>query len=194
MSHYLPIMLDLRGKTVLLVGGGAVACEKLGRILEWTDAVTVIASALSAPTEALAADRSLTVHRRPFAMQDLDGIDIVIVAVDDLALQRSVYEEATRRKILCNAVDLAEYCHFIFPSIIRRDDLVVAISTSGASPAMAKHLKRFWERLIPDDIGDFLRRMRRKRTELPKGKERMALLDGMARKYVAAMAETLKKT
>ena len=81
-------------------------------------------------------------------------------------------------------MDSVDYCDFIFPSYIKKDDLTIAVSTSGASPAMAKHLRRYLERVIPDGIGDFLREMKSLRKTLPKGKERMKMLDEKAENYI----------
>ncbi|MFA5215467.1 bifunctional precorrin-2 dehydrogenase/sirohydrochlorin ferrochelatase [Sulfuricurvum sp.] len=191
---YFPMVMDIREKAFLLVGGGVIACEKFSRIREWTNNISIVALEISDSMQKMADESSVKIEHRAFAMSDLDSIDIVIVAVNDLGLQRDIFYEATRRKILCNAVDLAEYCHFIFPSVIRKGDLIVAISTSGASPAFAKYLRRFFEKLIPLDIGNFLAVMRDKRATMPKGKDRMQFLDIEAQSYMKQMAEYAKKT
>jgi precorrin-2 dehydrogenase / sirohydrochlorin ferrochelatase len=191
-NNYLPVILDLGTKKILLVGGGAIAVEKLSRLVDCTNDIVIVASQCSSQMQEYVQKYSLTLHLRLFEDSDLDGVDIVIAAIDSLELQSDIFTKATARKILCNAVDLPAYCHFIFPSIIRKDDLIVAISTSGASPAAAKYLKRFFERLIPDNIGEFLTMMREKRSSLPKGKERMRLLDGLASGYMRTMSEYAK--
>lgn len=188
-SHYLPVMLDMRKKKILLVGGGAIACEKLSRLVDCTDDITVVAAQCSPKMEEYIEQYALSAYRRAFEESDLDGMDIVIAAVDSLELQSEIFAKANERKILCNAVDLPAYCHFIFPSIIRRDDLIIAVSTSGASPAVAKHLKRFLEKLFPNDIGLFLTMMREKRNSLPKGKERMQILDKLASEYMQTVVK-----
>ncbi|MCK9372327.1 MAG: bifunctional precorrin-2 dehydrogenase/sirohydrochlorin ferrochelatase [Sulfuricurvum sp.] len=188
-SHYLPVMLDLRKKKILLVGGGEIACEKLSRLVDCTDDITIVATECSPKMEEYIRANGFSAYRRVFEESDLEGMDIVIAAVDSLQLQAEIFEKASQRKILCNAVDLPSYCHFIFPSIIRRDDLVIAISTSGASPAIAKHMKRFIDNLIPSDIGSFLTMMRERRKELPKGKERMRYLDQLASEYMSGAAQ-----
>lgn len=192
-SYYLPVMLDMRHKKVLVVGGGAIACEKLSRLVECTEEITVVATECSPEMEGYIGKYGFPLQRRSYEESDLEGFDIVIAAVDSLELQSQIFAQADARKILCNAVDLPGYCHFIFPSIIRRDDLIIAISTSGASPAAAKHLKRFFTSLIPENIGEFLSMMREKRSSLPKGKERMAHLDDLASQYMHTLAEYAAK-
>jgi len=191
--NYFPIMLDLRNKRVLLVGGGAVAYEKFGRLIGCTSEITVISPKYIPEMEECLSKYSITTHRRVFEDSDLDGVDIVIAAVDSQEIQAHIFDEATKRRILCNAVDLPSYCHFIFPSVVRRDSLVVSISTSGASPAFAKHFRRFLEKIIPSDIGDFLKMMRQKRDSTLKGKERMRMLDKEAAEYVNSLADKILK-
>jgi precorrin-2 dehydrogenase/sirohydrochlorin ferrochelatase len=86
--------------------------------------------------------------------------------------------------MLCNSVDSVDYCDFIFPSYTRKGALTVAFSTSGISPSVAKYLRRAIERTIPDSIADFLEEMKTLRASLPKGKERMKLLDAKAKAYI----------
>jgi precorrin-2 dehydrogenase/sirohydrochlorin ferrochelatase len=81
-------------------------------------------------------------------------------------------------------VDNTDYCDFIFPSYVKRDDLTIAFSTGGASPAFAKHIRRHFEKTIPESVGVFLKKMKQLRTEIPKGKERMQTFDKMAEKFI----------
>ncbi len=81
-------------------------------------------------------------------------------------------------------MDSVDYCDFIFPSYVKKDDLTIAISTSGASPAMAKHLRMYLQNLIPEGISDFLKEMKDLRKTLPKGKDRMKMLDKKAEDYI----------
>ncbi len=181
---YFPALLKLDGQKILVVGGGRIAGEKIGKLIDFTHDITVIAPEFSAETAKLVETHGLYRQVRPYREGDIAGFGMVIVAVDDLALQKTVYEACRKAGILCNSVDSVDYCDFIFPSYIKKGPLVIAFSTSGISPSLAKYLRRAIEGLIPDDITEFLARMKQLRTTLPKGKERMRLLDDKARDYV----------
>ncbi len=101
-------------------------------------------------------------------------------------MQEQIFNEAKLLpNCLVNSVDSVNYCDFIFPSYIKKDDLTIVVSTSGSSPAMAKHLKKYLQNLIPDSIGDFLKKMKNYRKTMPKGKERMEFLDKKAQQYIS---------
>ena len=186
---YFPAFLKLNDRRVLLVGGGHIAGEKLEKLLDFTTEITVVAPEISDDIEAAAKTHGLTLHRRPYRPGDLEEVFLVIVAVDDLTLQKEIYESCQDRHILCNSVDSVDYCDFIFPSYTRKGDLTVAFSTSGVSPSVAKYLRRAIECVIPDSIADFLQEMKQLRASLPKGKERMRLLDEKAKAYIEKLFE-----
>jgi precorrin-2 dehydrogenase/sirohydrochlorin ferrochelatase len=99
-------------------------------------------------------------------------------------LHRQIFEETRSSRVLVNSVDDTRYCDFIFPSYVKQGDLTVAFSTSGASPAFAKHIRRWFQESLPEGVDGFLEEMKRLRKELPKGKERMEKFDAMARDFV----------
>ncbi len=181
---YFPAFIKLDGKSVLVVGGGRIAGEKLEKLLDFTDNITVIAPEVGEETEKLVEAGGLKLLKRPYKEDDLGDFDIVIVAVDDLELQKKIYEACQSRHTLCNSVDSVDYCDFIFPSYTKKGDLTVAFSTSGASPSVAKYLRRTIEKFIPDSIAEFLEEMKGLRSSLPKGKERMKMLDEKAKSYI----------
>ena len=166
------------------MGGGNIAYEKLDHLLDFTHDIKVIASELSEQMQIRITQEKLLFEKRTYEVGDIAEYAVVIVAVDDIPLQAAIFKESKSYHCLCNAVDSVDYCDFIFPSYIKKDDLTIAVSTSGASPAMAKHLRRFLEQLIPDTIGEFLKEMKRLRSTLPKGKERMKMLDEKAENYI----------
>ncbi|MCH9812980.1 MAG: bifunctional precorrin-2 dehydrogenase/sirohydrochlorin ferrochelatase [Epsilonproteobacteria bacterium] len=180
---YFPAFLKLDHLKILIVGGGNIATEKLIHMLEFTTNISVISPKLSDTMLQHIAQNNLTYTNRVYQTGDIDGFGIVIVAVDDVTVQKEIYEEAQGKNILCNAVDSVAYCDFIFPSYIKKGDLTMAISTSGSSPAVAKQLRRFLEKVIPDSIGEFLQEMKTFRKTMPKGKDRMKFLEQKAKNY-----------
>ncbi len=186
---YFPAFLKLDDKKVLIVGGGNIAYEKLLHLLDFTSKIDVIAEEFSQEMLTKIQEKNLHFEKRSYQKGDIAAYAIVIVAVDNIALQSEIFEESKAYKCLCNAVDSVDYCDFIFPSYIKKDDLTIAVSTSGASPAMAKHLRRYLQNLIPQSIGEFLQEMRSLRETLPKGKERMKMLDEKAKKYIESWSK-----
>lgn len=181
---YFPAFLKLESKKILIVGGGDVAYEKLDHLLDFTDDITVISPKLSAQMSLKIAEERLIFKERAYKKGDVKEFAIVIVAADDIALQAEIFQESKLYNCLCNSVDSVDYCDFIFPSYVKKDDLTIAISTSGASPALAKHLRRYLQNLIPEGITEFLNEMKKLRSTLPKGKERMKMLDKKAENYI----------
>lgn len=147
MSHYYPVLLDLRGRPCVVIGGGTIATGKVDGLLEAGAMVTVIAPELTPKLAALAAAGRVRHLARPYQTGDLAGAFLAIGATDDRAANAAVWEEATARNLLFNAVDDVPHCNFIAPSILRQGDLTVSISTSGKAPALAVRLK---ERLAPE--------------------------------------------
>jgi len=180
---YFPAFIKLDDLKILIVGGGFIASEKLEHMLDFTKDISVIAPELSSHMKEMIEQNELPYKKRVYEKNDIDGFGIVIVAVDDIEVQKTIYAEAGEKGILCNSVDSVDYCDFIFPSYIKKGDLTIAVSTSGASPAVAKHLRKFLEKVIPDSIVEFLVELKGYRTTMPKGKERMEFLDQKAKDY-----------
>lgn len=180
---YFPALIKLDGKKVLIVGGGKIATDKLMHMLDFTINITVIARLISVEIKDIAKENNLVLFERSFEMSDLEGFDIVIVAVDDIPLQEKIYQKCQEIGILCNSVDSVAYCDFIFPSYIKEGDLIIAVSTSGSSPAVSKYLRRFLQAKLPSNIPSFLEEMKVLRLTLPKGKARMKLLEEKAKAF-----------
>jgi precorrin-2 dehydrogenase/sirohydrochlorin ferrochelatase len=181
---YFPAFVKLDNKKILIVGGGNIAYEKLEHLLDFTNNIKLIASEFSDIILDKIKQENLEFETRTYKSGDIKEFSVVVVAVDNIPLQAEIFEESKEYKCLCNAVDSVEYCDFIFPSYVKKDDLTLAISTSGASPAMAKYLRIYFQELIPDGISDFLREMKELRKSLPKGKQRMKMLDEKAKNYI----------
>lgn len=184
---YFPAFIKLDNKKILIVGGGKIAHEKLERLLDFTKDIKIIAKDFSDSMISSIKNNSLLFEERVYQKGDIKEFAIVVVATDDINLQKEIFNESKKYNCLCNVVDSVEYCDFIFPSYIKKDDLTVAISTSGASPATAKYLKKYLQNLIPDSISLFLKEMKNLRSSLPKGKERMKMLDEKAKNYIDSL-------
>jgi siroheme synthase-like protein len=135
--------LKLSGRRCVVIGGGEVALEKVEGLLACDGRVTIVAPAAEPPLERYAAEGSITWERRAYAGGgDLEGAFLAIAATDDTDVNIAVYEDAERRAMLVNVVDVPPLCNFILPAVVRSGPLAIAISTAGASPALAKRMKR----------------------------------------------------
>ena len=135
--------LKLRGRRCLVIGGGALGLEKAEGLLACDGDVTVISPDVGPELEALAAEGSIRWEQRSYAgPQDLEGVFMVIACTDSTDTNIAIYEDAERRAMLVNIVDVPPLCNFILPAIVRTGPLAIAISTAGASPALAKRMKR----------------------------------------------------
>src|SRR5436305_2433403 len=134
--------LRLGGRPCLVVGGGDVGLEKVDGLLACDGEVTLVAPEALPELEAYDAEGSIRWERREFRDSDLDGKFLAIAATSVTDVNISVYEGAERRAMLCNVVDVPPLCNFILPAIVRTGPLAIAISTAGASPALAKRMKR----------------------------------------------------
>jgi precorrin-2 dehydrogenase/sirohydrochlorin ferrochelatase len=134
--------LNLKGRTCLVVGAGPVGLEKVEGLLVCDARVKVVAPEAIPQVEELARSGSITLHRREFQPEDLDECFVVISATSITQLNESVYRAAEERSILVNVVDVPALCNFILPAIVRSGPIAIAVSTAGASPALAKRMKR----------------------------------------------------
>jgi siroheme synthase-like protein len=141
-KRYYMACLDLEGRNCLVVGGGSVGLEKAKGLLDTGAIVTVVAPQIEPELQLL----PVRWRRARYQPSDLDGNFLVIAATSVNSLNRRIYLDAEARSMLCNVVDTPEICSFILPAVYRRDPIAIAVSTGGASPALAKRLR--------DDLGD----------------------------------------
>jgi precorrin-2 dehydrogenase len=135
--------LKLKGRRCLVVGGGDIGLEKVEGLLACDAGVTVIAPVAHPELEDLAKEGSIEWEKREYTgAADLEGAFMVIAATDDTDVNIAVFDDAERRAMLVNVVDVPPLCNFILPAIVRSGPLAIAISTAGASPALAKRMKR----------------------------------------------------
>ena len=154
---YLPIFLAVGNEPCLLVGGSQAAEPKARLLLRAGARLVVVAVELTPGLRALTGEAGVTWHRRAFRERDLDGVRLVVVAVDDEALAHAVATAARERGIPVNAVDRRPLCSFILPSILDRSPLVAAVSTGGAAPILARILRARLETIIPARFGRLAR-------------------------------------
>ena len=161
MPFRYPVALELSGRRCVVTGGGREAEGKARALLEADADVVVIAPRVSDGFADLVRRGELTHIPRRYRRGDLAGAFLVIAADSDRAVRAQVFAEAEAERVLCNAVDDVEHCHFAVPSIVRRGELLLAISTGGQAPALAKRLRRRlsaelgweWEALV-DVLGE----------------------------------------
>ena len=142
-----------------MVGGGGVGTRKVVTLLDCGARVTVISPAVSHQLRDFAKSGLIKLKERTYQSGDLDGMFLVIGATDKEGLNRQISSDADHLNTLCNIADRPEVCNFILPSIVQRDDLVITISTSGKSPALAKHLRKTLEHQFGKEYGIFLKLM-----------------------------------
>lgn len=156
MPRYYPIFMDLLDKPCVVIGGGAVALRKVRGLLAAGAAVKVVSPDISAGIAALSSKGKVHTVKRRYAKGDLKGAFAAIGASDDASVNAAVYKEALQRRIPVNIVDEPGLCSFIVPAVVRRGDLVIAISTSGRAPGLAKKIRQDIEKFIGPEYGRFL--------------------------------------
>jgi siroheme synthase-like protein len=185
-----PLFLKLEGKSCLVVGAGLIGLEKVESLLRCGAAIRVVAPDAVPRVQDLSVRGEIEWLARCYEPEDADGRDLIIAATSDRAVNRAVFEEASRRSILCNTADDPPLCDFFFASIVQRGDLQIAISTAGQSPALAQRLRREIDAQLPADLGPWLAELGQLRREvleaMPAGAERKALLHELAHREVCS--------
>lgn len=174
-----PIFLKLEGRRCLVVGAGAVGTQKTAGLLEARADVVVVDPSPSVSFREMFAAR-VTWHQRSYVPADLDGAYLVIVATSDEALNREIYEEAQRRGILANVVDVPPLCDFYYPAVVRRGSLIVAVSSQGESPHLAQRVRDEISEALPEELSSAVDRIGEERRRILRehhpGPERLQLL------------------
>jgi precorrin-2 dehydrogenase/sirohydrochlorin ferrochelatase len=185
-----PVFLKLTGRPCTVIGAGHLAESKIESLLTASAAVTVIAPHASPRIQEMSASGELTLHQREYAAGDLANQFLAVAATNVPAVNRAVFAEAQAAGILVNAVDDPPFCDFYFPSVVRRGDLQIAISTAGHSPALAQRLRKEINALLPLDAGDWLAELGNLRREVlqlePLNDARKELLHQLASREVCA--------
>lgn len=159
-KRYYMACLDLEGREVLVVGAGSVALEKIEGLLDVGARVTVVAPEVSGPVDDLVRAGRVALLRGAYRATDLEGRFLVVAATSLTSVNERVYADAEARGMLCNVVDVPKLCSLILPAVHRADPIAVAISTGGASPALAQRLRDDVARLVTDDHVALARELR----------------------------------
>jgi precorrin-2 dehydrogenase/sirohydrochlorin ferrochelatase len=163
---YYPMFLRVAGRRCLVVGGGRVAEQKVTALVEAAARVTVISPTVTPRIEALAAMQAVAYHPRQYASGDVRGFFLAFGATDDEEAQHQLAEDARAAGVLLNVADRPEMCDFIVPAVMEQGDLVIATSTGGASPALAKRIRRELQQSFGPEYAEALQLLQRLRAHL----------------------------
>lgn len=165
-----PMFLKLSARPCLVVGAGAVAESKIASLLEAGGRVRVVAPEATPQVRSWAQSNTIEWRQRPFQPDDLDGMFLVVAATSSTELHERIFDEATRRGVLCNIVDVPPLCDFYYPSVVQRGALQIAISTAGLSPALAQRLRNQLEDQFGPEYEEWLMRLGEAREKLHSAK------------------------
>ena len=171
------MFLKLSARPCLVVGAGTIAESKIASLLESGGRVRVVAPEATPQVRSWAQTKGIEWHQRPFQPDDLEGMLLVVAATSSTVLHERIFEEATRRGVLCNIVDVPSLCDFYYPSVVQRGDLQIAISTAGQSPALAQRLRKELEDQFGPEYEEWVAQLGEAR-----GKLRSTNMDSQERK------------
>lgn len=163
---FFPMLLKLTGRKCLVVGAGTIAAGKIESLLRCEADLTVIAPCADDAIQELARTGRLAWQRREFSAEDVQGMLLAIAATNSGETNAAVFRACTEQGVLCNSVDDPEHCDFIYPAVVRRGPLQIAISTGGRSPALASRLRRELEEQFGPEWGAWIEELGRQRDAL----------------------------
>lgn len=141
MAPYYPAFLDVKDRLCVIIGGGQIAEGKIASLLECGAKIKMISPEVTSEVQGMADAGILRLEKREYQVGDMEGAFLAIAATDDTDVNRQITQEAETRNVLLNVVDITHLCTFIAPSVVRKGDVTVAISTAGLSPALARKLR-----------------------------------------------------
>ena len=168
MPAYYPVFIDVRARTCVVVGGGNIGEEKVSKLLDCGAKVLVISPEVTERVRNLVDDDNVTWTQRGYRPGDLKGAFIAIAATDDSKVNERIAAEAEERNVLLNVVDVTHLCTFIAPSVVRKGDVTIAVSTGGTSPALARKFREELSRSPLLDLADLTPLLSDARAELKK--------------------------
>lgn len=156
LPKYYPVMLDVRERPAIVIGGDRIAAEKAAALAASGARVSVLSPDFGVEVLALEARGLVTLRAKSYEAGDLEGAFVVVAATTDPSLIEAIWQETQQRGQPVNIVDVPRYCSFILPSVLRRGKLTVAVSTEGASPSLAKRLRQQLEESFPPAYEDYI--------------------------------------
>ena len=166
MERLFPIFVKLAGRKVLVVGAGKMAEGKIEGLLNTGARVRVVALHATEGVQEWVKSGAITFEERAFAVRDLEGVFVVVVATSSSSVNELIFREASARGVLCNVVDVPEQCDFFYPAVVQRGDLQIAISTGGQSPSLAQKLRQQLERQFGPGYAAWVAALGRTRREV----------------------------
>lgn len=155
-----PLFVDLKGKKCVVIGGGKVATRKIESLLGFGARIVVVSPGITERIQDLKWQDRVIVLKKRYSEEDLEGAFMAIAATSDRRVNEKIYEDAVRSGIFVNVIDSPEKCTFVFPSLVKRNDLVVGITTSGGYPALSKAVRKKIEEILPESYGRILEILR----------------------------------
>ena len=169
-TRLFPMFLKLSARPCLVLGAGTIAESKIAGLLEAGGRVRVVAPEATPQVRSWAQSNSIEWHQRSFQPDDLTGMFLVVAATSSAELHQRIFEEATRRGVLCNIVDVPALCDFYYPAVVQRGALQIAISTAGKSPALAQRLRKQLEEQFGPEFEEWLAQLGEVRDRLQSSK------------------------
>jgi len=164
------MFLKLSARPCLVLGAGTIAESKIAGLLEAGGRVRVVAPEATPQVRSWAQSNSIEWHQRSFQPDDLTGMFLVVAATSSAELHQRIFEEATRRGVLCNIVDVPVLCDFYYPAVVQRGALQIAISTAGKSPALAQRLRKQLDEQFGPEFEEWLAQLGEVRDKLQSSK------------------------
>jgi precorrin-2 dehydrogenase / sirohydrochlorin ferrochelatase len=195
VTSLFPMFIKLQGRQVLVAGAGNIGEQKIAGLLETGARIRVVALEASAAVREWARLGNIELELRAFTNDDLHGAFLAVVATASRTLNERIYREAQRLGVLCNVVDVPDLCDFFYPSIVRRGDLQIAVSTAGQSPSLAQKIRQQLEKQFGPAYGPWVAELGDTRKQILASdldKERkLELLHSLASReaFEAALAE-----
>lgn len=146
MTNLFPMFMKLNVRSCLVVGAGNIGEQKIAGLLETGARIRVVAIEATPTVREWAREGRIELELRPYRSSDLEGVFLAVVATSSRTLNERIYGDAQARRVLCNVVDVPDLCDFFYPSVVRRGDLQIAVSTAGQSPSLAQKIRQQLEK------------------------------------------------